>query len=115
MDISTLFGFVLIVVLPIFVVYAFFLNVFRQMNEKKAYKKMMLNTCDATVIRYISALKSTYGFTSTLYFTQYTVKHRNDQQRQSQGYAIIKDSANVSVAVKEQFKNICIANGITVR
>lgn len=105
-----------IVALPIFIY--LFLGVRatnRMSKERKVYKKMISNLCDSTVLSYIHFFEKSYGFLSGAVNRRNAVAHRNDLTRQAQGYEIIKNSSSVSDPVKEQLKNVFIANGVPIK
>lgn len=88
----------------------------KQTNEKKYYKIMLSNLCDATVLEYIDIFnKSNQGVFVSLLNMQNAVNYRNNQLRQSQAWDIIKDSSNVSDNVKEQLKTSFISNGVIIK
>ena len=43
------------------------------------------------------------------------VAHRNNMMRQSQGWDVVNMSNNVSPQVKEQLRNVFIANGVPIK
>ena len=109
-----IFGFLFVVVWFVLLFFAIRLLV-RQSAEKKSYKIMIANPCDATVLEYIQRFNATYGFLSTLGNSNNAVNHRNNLLRQAQGWDYIKDSAKVSEDVKQQLKAAFLANGVPVK
>lgn len=86
-------------------------------NERDLYKKMIVNLNDEIVLEYLEAFKISYSKISEFGNSNkhYAGQHYEDKMRQAQGYEIIKQSSNVSDSVKEQVKNLFIANGIPIK
>ncbi len=102
--------------LPIFIYLGLGIRATNRMSkERKVFKKMMGNMCDSTVLSYIHFFEKSYGFLSGVVNRRNAVAHRNDLTRQAQGYEIIKNSSSVSDSVKEQLKNVFIANGVPIK
>ena len=91
------------------------INGLKKSKEKQLYKVMVANPCDTTVRQYIAAFEKTFGFFGNLANMDRAVAHRNNMMRQSQGWEVVNMSKNVSPQVKEQLRNVFIANGVPIK
>lgn len=84
-------------------------------NEKKQFKIMLANPCDATVRDYLDAYaKTTTGF-AHIQNSNRGGEHRNDQLRQAQGWEVLRENESISEDLKMQMRNAFIAEGVPVK
>ncbi len=83
-------------------------------DEKSAFKDMVRNPDDDTVLEYIRAFQSSQNIITTIVSMKCGFGIRGDRDRQAQGYEIVRESPNVSEEVKTELYNTLVGEGVPV-